>query len=404
MLSIAALALLVPHVPVSALSIRLSGADAARVKAAEDLAKENPRQEIINRLLKLTRDPSEYVQRAAIQSLGKILGRFVGEVTTADGFVHLIGANGETQKGSVRFFSEPIMRLIQMTRDPDDLTRACAAAALASRPEFIPPSRFEELVPLVWDQRMDTRLDGVEILRHAPLNHKEARKGLTRALWDESSSVSYRAIIALLPRDSKAAIVRLEVLLEKARTDREAQMESFEVVNAIRGMPSISSAVIPVLIKSLNLPADLLVHNRAIALGRLSQKGSAVLPALIKTLGDDGPWRRAGAAWGLAYMGTSAKSAIPDLLKLLSESEPRVRTAALIALGETRTDDETALFAALAKTKDENLEVRFAAVRSLCRLKWDGSAKFCRVLGVAGPEMATVDSYLVSRTLIIPDD
>lgn len=404
MLSIAALALLVPHVPVSARSVSLSGAHAAQIKAAEDLARENPRPEVINRLLNLTRDPSEHVQQAAIQSLGEMLGRFVGEVTTADGVVHLIGANGESQKGSIGIFSEPVIRLIQLTRDPDDLTRSCAAAALASRPEFIPTSRFEELVPLVWDQRMDTRCDGVEILRHAPLNHEEARKALTRALWDESSVVSYRAAIALMPRDPTAAIGRFEVLLEKARTDREAQMEAFEVVNAIRGIPSISSAVIPVLIKTLNQPVDVLVHNTAIVLGRLAPNDPSVLPALIKTLNDDGPWRKTGAAWGLAYMGTSAISAIPDLMKLLSESEPGVRTAALIALGETRTEDEAVLFGARAKTKDENMRVRFAAVRALCRLKWDGAATFCRVLGVAGPEKATVESYLVPRTLVIPDD
>ena len=268
----------------------------------------------------------------------------------------------------------------------DSVRRAVVAMLIKLGKPVLEPVR-----PLLNSQRMETRINAIEILEAVP--DKDSVDPLTNlVLHDASALIRERALdaVARLAMTNPAVGVKLLATVQDEKAQPEIRSRAMKAMGRLAG-GTLSVQVLVAMLE--NAEADIRLRCAAAAALGQSRKAEAVAP-LVKALGDKKTPIRVWAA--VALNGNSSSEAISALTKALGDEDERVRVRAADALAavqdpkvveplakavgdasaEVRTwaaiglgnfTDKKALDALATAVRDNDVQVRVAAADSLGR-------------------------------------
>jgi HEAT repeat protein len=175
--------------------------------------------------------------------------------------------------------------------------------------------------------------------------------------YDDERFTAAATILCIDPEDHDAAAV----LVEGAKTHSAAIRACAEITPKVK-------ALVPLLIETLNDPADETRANAAEALGNMGPLAESAIPRLATLLADErhqdaSQWAAARALAGIG------KAAIPTLTKIVAKPGPSVgRTAAALFLGSFRAEAALVVPALTRALDDPEALVRVSAAAALGRL------------------------------------
>ncbi len=334
--------------------------------------------EALPALVKMRRDPSDWVRESMVEALGRIGGaswglarrrRLLGRALQAPrrllAWVVRSKTAAATAGNAAALIDRAVFTLRAALTDPATAVRTQAARALG----LIGPAAAAstaDLIDLLRDENEMVRCQAAESLGKVDGPTEKVVAALVGLLQDVSQAVRAAGARTLGSLKGKAEEAVPGGWCLCCRTGEESVRQA--AAEAVGRIGTLNGDATPKLVEGLANLDNVVRAETAEALGSIGETAVEATPALVQALKDSNDRVRAKAAEALGKIGEGAAEAVPSLVRALRDKDNWVSAMAAEALGEMGESADDAIPALVRSLDHINPLVRANAAEALGKM------------------------------------